>query len=128
MSNILDEAFVRQRAPRTRKPPKIYPGRGYGRVVDVIGLLATHPKGLTGSEIYRQLDLPKSTVFLLLQHLKERGIAAADASDGKFVVGPTLVQIAHQISGGLTLVRVARPHLEALAAETTEDIYLGIRS
>lgn len=97
-------------------------------MVDVIRLLAANPNGLTGSEIHRALSLPKSTVFLLLRHMEERGIAAVRPSDGKFFVGPTLVQIAHQVSGGHTIVRVARPYLEALASQTTEDVYLAIRS
>jgi len=125
---MLDAEKSRSASQRSARPSKVYPGRGYGRVVDVISLLATHPNGLTGSEIHRALDVPKSTVFLLLQHLKDRGIAAVGAADGKFAVGPALVQIAHQIAGGQSIVKIARPYLEELAAQSTEDVYLGTRS
>ena len=104
------------------------PGRGYGRVIDVIELLAGNSSGLTGSEIHRALGLPKSTAFLLLKHLSARGIVEADETSGRFVVGHTLLQIAHQVTGGFALVREARPFLEDLSRRTTEDVYLGVRN
>jgi IclR family KDG regulon transcriptional repressor len=104
------------------------PGRGYGRVIDVIELLAGNSAGLTGSEIHRALGLPKSTVFLLLKHLSARGIVQADEASGRFVVGHTLLQIAHQVTGGFALIREARGFLEDLSRRTTEDVYLAVRN
>lgn len=105
-----------------------YPGRGYGRVVDVLELLTGEAEGLTGTDISRRLGLPKSTVFLLLQHLLDRRVVALDPRTRRYVIGPILVQIAYRVVGGLQFVRVARPHLEELSRETTEDVYLGIRT
>lgn len=104
------------------------PGRGYGRVIDVIELLAENASGLTGSEIHRALALPKSTVFLLLKHLSARGIVRADETTGRFGVGHGLLQIAHQVTGSFALIREARPFLEDLSRRTTEDVYLGVRN
>jgi DNA-binding IclR family transcriptional regulator len=124
----MGQSIRKHELPRPARSAKNYPGRGYGRVVDVMTLISASPQGMTGSEIHRSLGLPKSTVFLLLRHLIDRRIVVAEGGDGKFTVGPALVQIAHQIAGGNTVARCARPFLEALAAQTTEDVYLGIRS
>lgn len=102
------------------------PGRGYGRVIDALELLAADPEALSGSEIGRRLGLPKSTTFLMLQHLLDRGVAVLDPETRRYSAGPVLLALAHRLLGGRDLVRLARPHLEALARETTEDVYLGV--
>ncbi|HEY8368259.1 MAG TPA: IclR family transcriptional regulator [Thermodesulfobacteriota bacterium] len=96
-------------------------------MIDVLELLASDGAGLTGSEMSRRLALPKSTAFLLLQHLVERGIVSLDPATRRYRIGPALVQLAFQITTSIDLVRVARPYLERLSRETTDDVYLGIR-
>ncbi|HEY8369298.1 MAG TPA: IclR family transcriptional regulator [Thermodesulfobacteriota bacterium] len=103
-------------------------GRGYGRLIDLLDILTLEEAGLTGSDISRRLSLPRSTVSVLLRYLVDRGVVALDPQTRRYCAGPVLVQLAHRIVGGLQLVRVARPHLEALSALTGEDSYLGIRT
>ncbi len=121
-------ARKRARRPGRAGAPRPQPaGRGYGRLIDLLELLAGEEAGLTGSDISRRLDLPKSTVFVLLAYLAERGVASLDARTRRYTVGPALVQLAHRVVGGLSLARVARPQLERLSLETGEDAYLGVR-
>ncbi len=129
---MLDNARGRERraaraAHRSTRARTTPPGRGYGRVIDVLELLAPTGTGLTGSEMSRRLHLPKSTVFLLLRHLVERGIVSLDPVTRRYRTGPALVQLAFQVTAGIDLVRTARPHLDRLSRETTEDVYVGIR-
>ncbi len=110
-----------------RKPDTSLPGRGYGRLFDVLELIVSDGAGLTGTEVSRQLELPKSTVFLLLQHLRERGVLALDPTTRSYTAGQQLVQLAYRVVGGLQVVRIARPHLESLSLVTGEDAYLAVR-
>lgn len=115
------------RRRRADRPAGTAPGRGYGRVIDVLDLLASSAGGLTGSDVSRHLGLPKSTVFLLLDHLRDRGVVALHPETRRFSSGPALVRLAWRVVGALDLVRLARPHLEALSLETGEDVYLAVR-
>lgn len=126
-SKILDSARGRRGAKAVHRGAQTPPGRGYGRVIEVLELLASEGAGLTGSEMSRRLGLPKSTAFLLLQHLVDRGIVSLDPLTRRYRTGPALVQLAFQITAGIDLVRTARPHLDRLSQETTDDVYLGIR-
>jgi DNA-binding IclR family transcriptional regulator len=114
---------------RGRKRAEVpqHAGRGYGRLIDLLELLAFEADGSTGSDIGRRLGLPKSTMFVLLQYLVERGVVSLDPRSRRYSTGPVLVELAHQIVGGLALVRAARPYLETLSLETGEDAYLGVR-
>ncbi|HEX7126749.1 MAG TPA: IclR family transcriptional regulator [Thermodesulfobacteriota bacterium] len=96
-------------------------------MIDALALLASSQGGLTGSDVSRRLGLPKSTVFLLLDHLRDRGVVVLDPETRRFSVGPALVGLAWRIIGVLDLVRMVRPHLEMLSLEIGEDVYLAVR-
>ncbi len=115
------------RPRRAGRPAGAPVGRAYGRVIDVLDLLASSQEGLTGSDVSRHLDLPKSTVFLLLDQLRDRGVLALDPESRRFSIGPGLTRLAWRVVGVLDLLRVARPHLERLSLETGEDVYLAVR-
>ncbi len=104
------------------------PGRGYGRVLDLLMLVVNDNRGFTLSEISRKLSIPKSTVSLLLEHLCERGFIMTDMVTRRYQVGPSLVQLSYLVTGQQKLTRIARPYLEWLSRETTEDVYLGVRT
>lgn len=118
-SNILEDLSCRSLSA--------FPGRGYGRVIDLLETLASETRGLTGSDVSRRLGVPKSTVFLLLHHLLEREVVSIDPETRRYRIGPALVRMAFRITGSIALVKVARPHLQRLSQDTTEDAYLGIR-
>ena len=80
-----------------------------------VGELATH----TG--------LPKSTTSRLLGALERRGLVQRSAERGRLSPGPVLLRYAHR-DGGQSLVEVAAPVLEQLAAETRETINLAVPS
>lgn len=104
------------------------PGRGYVRTASILAALVDEPQGLTASELARRLSIPKSTLSLILQHFLERGLVERGLDDAVFVVGPELVKLAFRIVSNLGTPRVARPHLEWLAREIGEDVYLGVQS
>jgi len=78
-----------------------------------VGELATH----TG--------LPKSTTSRLVGALERRGLVQRSADRGGLSPGPVLLRFAHR-DGGQSLVELAAPVLERLAAETRETINLAV--
>jgi IclR family transcriptional regulator, acetate operon repressor len=78
-----------------------------------VGELATH----TG--------LPKSTTSRLVGALERRGLVQRSAGRGALSPGPVLLRFAHR-DGGQSLVELAAPVLERLAAETRETINIAV--
>jgi len=78
-----------------------------------VGELATH----TG--------LPKSTTSRLVGALERSGLVQRSADRGRLSPGPVLLRFAHR-DGGQSLVELAAPALERLAAETRETINLAV--
>lgn len=78
------------------------------------------------SDLSRQLNLDKATVFRLTKTLEASGFVVSDRANGKYRVGSALLRIAYV--GGLRseLLRAARPFLVRLAEETGESVDLAI--
>lgn len=101
------------------------PGRGYARTLGLLQALSEEPHGIAAVDLARRLGTPKSTLFLMLQHCREMGFVATEG--GLVKIGPALLRLSSHIQDRLEIRRVARRHLEELANETRQDIYLGIR-
>jgi DNA-binding IclR family transcriptional regulator len=56
------------------------------------------------------------------------GIVERALDHAGFVVGPELIKLAFRIVSNLRIHRVARPHLEWLAREIGENVYLGVQN
>ncbi|MBI4628530.1 MAG: IclR family transcriptional regulator [Candidatus Rokubacteria bacterium] len=104
------------------------PGRGYTRTASLLAALVDEPQGITASALAQRLDIPKSTLSLILRHFLELGIVERAHDRARIVIGPELVKLAFRIVSNLQLPRVARPHLEWLARETHENVYLGVQN
>jgi IclR family transcriptional regulator, acetate operon repressor len=101
-------------------------GRGYPRLLALLELLAEHPGPITGQEIAATLDIPKSTAYLLAQHLVRRRYLVVHG-EGGFVAGPGLYRLGLAIVSRHHVRNLARPLLERLRDETRSDVYLATR-
>jgi len=72
-----------------------------------------------------RLGLARSTVHRLASALVERGYLAA-IRPGEYRVGPELLKLGFHAQQEFDLVRIARPHIERLAALTTDTVHLAI--
>lgn len=70
------------------------------------------------------LDLPPSTATRQLASLEAAGMVARGTTG--YVVGPTMVRLAHRVVGARPVSRLAQPVLDGLAAATGESAYLAI--
>jgi DNA-binding IclR family transcriptional regulator len=78
------------------------------------------------SELARETGLNKTTAFRLLSALESEGLVGRAADGESYVLGTEIVVMGGRALRGNTLRAVARPVLEALAAETRETASLEI--
>ena len=88
--------------------------------------LATQPQGQGTSEIARQIQMNKTTVFKLLETLQLVGFVEKSAHDSRYKLGFGLIKIACNSLQQLDIVTMATPFLEQLHKETDETIHLAV--
>jgi DNA-binding IclR family transcriptional regulator len=98
----------------------------YLRTFDVLSLLVKHKQGLRLTEIKDALDLPMSSVHNMLQTMVSAEVASV-TEDLRYSVGPRTVALALQTLQSLDIRSIARPHLQDLAKEIGDDVYLAIQ-
>ena len=96
------------------------------RAIDVLGWIADHQGESWGvRQMARDLEVFPSTVHRILQTFVNGGLLGKDELGG-YVVGAELYRICQSLVGGLSPLKIARPHLEALAHKVGETILLGM--
>jgi DNA-binding IclR family transcriptional regulator len=78
------------------------------------------------SELSRRLALHKNNVFRLLATLEEGGYIEQSESSERYRLGTRCLELGQAFSRGHTLLRRARPILEALSRESGETTHLGV--
>ena len=91
--------------------------------IQIIDLLLH--KSMTTGEILEALALPKSSVYNLLNQLKEERILAQD-STGRYSLGLKLLEWGNSVSAYQDLREIAHGHLKKLAIKTSMLCHLGI--
>ncbi len=97
----------------------------YARTFDVLELLVGRPDGMTVSDISKRLGLPLSSSHNLLQRMVTAEVVTV-TDDLRYSLGPRAVRLGIRIVDGLEVRAVSRRHLEELARETGDDIYLAV--
>ena len=110
--------------PRTGKPAA-RPVAAVDRALTVLDALAAGPGDLGTNEIARRTGINASTVSRLLATLARAGYVEHVGASGRYRLGPRLLELGNRVADRLDLREVARPHLQALAAETGETITLS---
>lgn len=91
----------------------------------ILSLLAQKKRSLGYSEIARNLDLNKSTVFNILHTLSELDLLEKDAN-GQFRLGPSLFILGHAAAGGSELIQTVHPYLEAINNRFKLSAFFGV--
>jgi DNA-binding IclR family transcriptional regulator len=78
------------------------------------------------SDIAEEMGVHKSTVSRLMGSLVSREFVYQNSDRGKYQLGFGILRLASSIPGRLSLVREARPILEALADEYKETVNLAV--
>ncbi len=91
----------------------------------MLDALADADAELGTNELARRTGINASTVSRLLATLAAAGLVEHVESSGRYRLGLRLVQLGYTVLGRLDLRELARPHLQALVAETGETATLS---
>jgi IclR family acetate operon transcriptional repressor len=85
---------------------------------------AEAPRGVT--ELSAELGLAKSTVYKLLQTLRQRRYVVQEPASGRYRLGLKFVELGGVVLDGLSIRELAQAHLQALMEATRETVQLGV--
>jgi len=100
--------------------------RTVGRVLRLLELLAGDNKAMRLVDIARTLELPVSSIHVLLGELLKYNYLTVDEGDNRYKQSSGLVLLANRVLAGTQLTRAAKPVLESLGAELNESVYIGM--
>lgn len=96
------------------------------RVLSVLELLTGEPAGLTFSEICKALTLPKSSAYLLLRTMTDRGHLSYEDERRRYRIGVRIWQAGCTYLDAIDLVKVAQPVLVETRDALKETVQLAI--
>ena len=96
------------------------------RAITVLEFLAQSKRGFSVSEISRNLALPKSSTFLVLAALVNRGYLQKNSETGNYYFGVNLVKLSRKVLDNLDLRDVAKPFLNSLMRKTGLTVHLAV--
>jgi DNA-binding IclR family transcriptional regulator len=98
------------------------------RMMDILGQLERHVGGLSIRELASSLEVPRTTVYRILNTLQLHEVVRRD-DDGVYHLGRRLLALAAHASAryaDANLAAVCQPFLDKLAAELGEGVKLNI--
>jgi len=96
------------------------------RIVNILNCFSDQHPEISFSEIIQQVRLNKSTVYRLLEAMREYDLIATDRSTGKYFLGMRLFELGMVSIGRLEIGKIATPLLETLVDHVGETAHLGI--
>lgn len=101
---------------------------GLLRALAVLSLISDRsPDTLGVSTIARELDLPKAVAHRILKEFTAASFLVFDDRTKQYRLGPDALSLGMAALRSLDVPKLARPHLEALVAETKETATLSVR-
>jgi len=100
---------------------------GLARGLQLLASFTRESPELTGAELSRQLDLPRASVFRLLQTLEQLGYVerAGDTTRYKLSIG--VLRLGFEYLASMELAEYARPILDDLCNATGLSAHLAVR-
>ncbi len=90
----------------------------------ILKLLGRHPDGLRSAELARSLAIPVTTTLRIMTTLHLEGLARR--TEGRYELGPALIQLGTAALAGAEIRELALPVLDRLTAATDETAHLAI--
>jgi IclR family KDG regulon transcriptional repressor len=116
---------LRMKPGANSKPKSDYSIQAVSNALRMLEAFYQEPE-LGVSELSRRLALHKNNVFRLLATLEEGGYIEQSESSERYRLGTRCLELGQAFSRGHTLLRRARPILEALSRECGETTHLGV--
>ena len=84
----------------------------------LLEFLAKSKSGFSTSEISRRLGLPKSSTYLIVETLEQRGFLQKNRQNGRYYLGLKLITLSRHAIENLDLREEAKPFLRSLMQQT----------
>lgn len=108
------------------EPRLTNPNQSVSRAAAILRAVADAPEGLTLSALARAVDLPRATVFRLVQALEDEHLLARTSKARRVVLGAGLMRLARGASPARSVLASGREHVEVLAAHSGEAVELSV--
>jgi len=100
--------------------------KSVGRALDIITLVSSKKGGLGVTEIAKQIDINKSSVYRILSTLAQYGYIEQDEDTGRYKLGYKFLDISSKLLESIDIRSEAKPYLLELERETNEVIHLAV--
>lgn len=97
------------------------------RGLQLLGQFSRDEPQLTGAELARRLDLPRASVFRMLQTLEQMDFVQRVGESARYKLGMGVLRIGFEYLASMELTELGRPILDALAAATGLSAHLVVR-
>jgi DNA-binding IclR family transcriptional regulator len=100
-------------------------GGTVGKAMAVLDQVAGFGRPVRFGEVLAISDLPKATLYRLVQTLVQQSLLSFDREAQTYALGLRLVRLAHAAWQQSSLAPIARPFLDQLSAELGETVHLA---
>jgi IclR family transcriptional regulator, KDG regulon repressor len=100
--------------------------KSVSRALDIIALVGSKKGGMGVTEISKQIDINKSSVYRILSTLVQYGYIEQDEETGRYKLGYKFLEVSSQLLDSIDLRAEAKSYLQELESETNEVIHLVV--
>lgn len=100
--------------------------KSVSRALDIITLVSMKKGGLGVTEISKQIDINKSSVYRILSTLVQYGYIEQDSETGRYKLGYKFLEISSKLLESIDIRAEAKPYLQELEKYTNEVIHLVV--
>lgn len=101
--------------------------RSVERAIDILQAFSQENNSLTLSDICKIVDLPKTTVFRIINTLENRNLLFQDPVTGKYVLGYELIRLGEEAQSSNDLAKLAYSSMERVSQITRQTCNLYVR-
>ena len=98
------------------------------RTLQILKLLSTHQHGLTFTEIQRSLDIPKSSLFVLLSTIQQEKWIEFQEKENRFTLGIQAWESTQQYLNSSQLIAIAESHITDMMNDLHSSVHLAVLS
>jgi IclR family transcriptional regulator, KDG regulon repressor len=100
--------------------------KSVSRALDIIDIVSLEKDGLGVTEIAKQMDINKSSVYRILSTLVRYGYMEQDEETSRYKLGYKFLEMSSKLLESIDLRKEVKPYLQELEKETNEVIHLVV--
>ena len=97
------------------------------RGLQLLAQFTRDERQLTGAELARRMELPRASVFRLLQTLEQLGFVERVGDSAHYQLGMAVLRLGFEYLASMELTELGRPIIDALASATGLSAHLVVR-